>query len=74
MASGRFDNLDYEGFRKLAVEKDLSRFERIGFPDTYRDGHEAAIFMDVRTKLPKLESIDFFPTMDANFDLLKRST
>lgn len=55
MAPGRFDDLDYEGFRRLAVEKNLSRFERIGFPDTYRDGHEAAIFADIRAKLPKLD-------------------
>ncbi len=54
MAAGRFNDLDYEGFRKLAVEKDLSRFERIGFPNCYRDGHETAIFADIRTKLPKL--------------------
>jgi hypothetical protein len=52
---GRFDDLDYEGFRKLAVEKDLSRFERIGFPDSYRDGHETTIFADIRAKLPKLD-------------------
>jgi hypothetical protein len=56
VASGRFDDLDYEGFRKLALAKDLSRFERIGFPDSYRDGHEAAIFADIRSKLLKLDS------------------
>jgi hypothetical protein len=55
VAPGRFDNLDYEGFRQLAVENDLSRFERIGFPDSYRDGHEAAIFKDIRAKLPRLD-------------------
>jgi hypothetical protein len=55
VSAGRFDDLDYEGFRKLAVEKDLSRFERIGFPNSYRDGHETAIFADIRAKLPKLD-------------------
>jgi len=59
MTSGRFDQLDYEGFRKLAVNKDLSQFERIGFPDNYRDGHEGAIFNDIRTKLPKLDGTGY---------------
>jgi len=56
MMAGRFDDLDYESFRKLAAEAGLSRFERIGFPDSYREGYEAAIFADIRTKLPKLDN------------------
>ena len=55
MVAGRFDDLDYEGFRKQAVENGLSRFERIGFPNSYRKGHEAAIFADIRAKLPALD-------------------
>lgn len=50
-----FDDLDYEGFRKLAQDKSLSKYEQIGFPDSYRQGHEAAIFADIRAKLPGLD-------------------
>lgn len=48
--------LDYEGFRKLGVNPNLSANERIGFPDSYRDGHDEAIFQDILSKLPALTS------------------
>jgi 2-polyprenyl-3-methyl-5-hydroxy-6-metoxy-1,4-benzoquinol methylase len=51
----RFRDLTFERFRELATDRGLSRFERIGFPDNYRDGYEAAIFRDVRSKLSNLE-------------------
>jgi 2-polyprenyl-3-methyl-5-hydroxy-6-metoxy-1,4-benzoquinol methylase len=51
----RFHDLTFEGFRELATTDGLSRFERIGFPDTYRDGCEAAIFREVRSKLTNLD-------------------
>jgi 2-polyprenyl-3-methyl-5-hydroxy-6-metoxy-1,4-benzoquinol methylase len=51
----RFDSLTFDGFRELATADGLSRFERIGFPDSYRDGYEAAIFRDVRAKLTNLD-------------------
>jgi hypothetical protein len=50
----RFRDLTFDGFRDLATADGLSRFERIGFPDSYRDGYEAAIFRDVRSKLTNL--------------------
>jgi hypothetical protein len=50
----RFAQLDFEGFRQLAVDASLSRHEKVGFPDSYRDGKEAAIFADLRAKLPSL--------------------
>lgn len=50
-----FSDLDYEAFRKLAQDQSLSRYERIGFPDSYRQGYEAAIFADIRRKLPALD-------------------
>jgi hypothetical protein len=50
----RFRDLTYEGFRELAKSPGLSRYERIGFPDPYRDGHEAAIFRDICRKLTNL--------------------
>ena len=46
--------LDYEGFRRLAVDSRLSEHEKIGFPDAYRVGKEAAIFADILSKLPRL--------------------
>ena len=48
--------LDYEGFRKLATDARLSAHEKIGFPDAYREGFEAAILADILTKLPRLAS------------------
>ena len=51
----RFEQLDFEGFRALAVDATLSRHEKVGFPDSYRDGKEDAIFRDMLTKLPSLQ-------------------
>jgi hypothetical protein len=50
----RFFGLTFESFRDLAVADGLSRFERIGFPDSYREGYEAAIFRDIERKLTNL--------------------
>jgi hypothetical protein len=52
----RFENLTFEGFRRLAQEESLSRYEKIGFPDSYRQGKEKLIFDDILAKLPLLES------------------
>jgi len=50
----RFHDLTFDGFRELATAEGLSRFERIGFPNCYRDGYEAAIFRDICSKLTNL--------------------
>lgn len=50
----RFENLTFEDFRRLAGDESLSRYEKIGFPDTYRDGKEEAIWRDIVAKLPAL--------------------
>ena len=47
--------MSYEGFRKLAVNPYLSPHQRIGFPDSYRQGREQAILDDIRVKLPRLD-------------------
>jgi len=52
--SDRFRDLTFDGFRALAAADGLSRFERIGFPDGYRDGYEAEIFRDICSKLTNL--------------------
>lgn len=49
-----FSALNYDGFARLAQDDSLSRYEKIGFPDSYRDGFEAAIFEDILAKLPRL--------------------
>lgn len=53
--ANRFAQLDFEAFRQLAGDPGLSRHEKVGFPDSYRDGKEAAIFADMRAKLPSLQ-------------------
>ena len=49
-------NLSFEKFRQLAKDDSLSRHEKVGFPDSYREGKEEEIFRDIRTKLRTLES------------------
>jgi hypothetical protein len=51
----RFKDLTFEDFRGLARTEGMSRYQRIGFPDAYRAGHEAHIFADIRAKLPLLD-------------------
>jgi SAM-dependent methyltransferase len=46
--------LSYEGFRALARNNNLSANEKIGFPDSYREGFDAAILADIVAKLPVL--------------------
>jgi cyclopropane fatty-acyl-phospholipid synthase-like methyltransferase len=50
----RFAELTFDDFRRLAADKTLSPYEKIGFPDAYREGHEPAIFADIEAKLPPL--------------------
>lgn len=54
----RFKHLTFDGFRALARDEGLSCYQQIGFPDSYRRGHEEAIFEDIRGKLPGLNSAD----------------
>ena len=50
----RFADLTFEAFRALAQDDTLTEHERVGFPDAYRAGAEAAILADIRAKLPAL--------------------
>lgn len=50
----RFRSLDFRGFAELAKDPALSKYEKIGFPDSYRAGYEEAIFADIRAKLGNL--------------------
>lgn len=51
----RFARLGYDDFRRMAGDPTLSRYEKIGFPDSYREGKEEGIFADIRHKLPALD-------------------
>lgn len=51
----RFANIRMDDFRRMAADPALSRYEKIGFPDTYREGREAAIHADIVRKLPALQ-------------------
>lgn len=49
-----FSDIGFEDFRRMAVDPTLTPNERIGFPDSYRDGYESAIAQDIVAKLPVL--------------------
>ncbi len=49
-----FTNIGFEDFRALAEDASLSKYERIGFPDSYREGFEQFIFADILGKLGNL--------------------
>ncbi|HEY0006598.1 MAG TPA: hypothetical protein VGB17_17585 [Pyrinomonadaceae bacterium] len=52
----RFENLAFDDFRRMAKDDSLSRYEKIGFPDAYREGKEELIFQDITAKLSSLNS------------------
>lgn len=49
-----YAKIGFEDFRRLASDKALSKYERIGFPDSYRQGFESSIFADIQFKLANL--------------------
>jgi hypothetical protein len=51
----RFAKLSYDEFKVLARDPELSAHEKIGFPDSYRQGREGAILADWRRKMPALD-------------------
>ncbi len=54
-------NLDFskikklDHFKKLAKDETLSKYEKVGFPDSYREGIEELIFADIISKVPLIE-------------------
>jgi hypothetical protein len=50
----RFSDLTYDDFKKMALDDSMSRYEKIGFPNAYREGKEERIFIDIKRKLPNL--------------------
>lgn len=55
-SSDLFTNMRFSDFQRLASDENLSKYERIGFPDSYRKGFEEIIFADIRSKLTNLDS------------------
>lgn len=49
-----FEELNYDDFRRLALDDSLSVHEKVGFPDSYRLGYERSIHADLLVKLPAL--------------------
>ncbi|WP_209508302.1 MULTISPECIES: class I SAM-dependent methyltransferase [unclassified Ruegeria] len=49
-----FSNIGFADFQRMASDSKLSRYEKIGFPDTYREGQEEEIFLDICAKLTNL--------------------
>ena len=43
--------LTFEDFKKRALNNKLSPHEKVGFPDSYREGHEDKILNDIVTKV-----------------------
>jgi cyclopropane fatty-acyl-phospholipid synthase-like methyltransferase len=52
--SNRFEELRFADFRRMAQDPTLSPNEKIGFPDSYRQGFETAIYADIASKLTNL--------------------
>lgn len=50
----KFADLTYEDFRRMAMDGNLSCFEKIGFPNAYREGKEQAIFSDIVRKVNRI--------------------
>jgi hypothetical protein len=50
----RFANLTFDDMRKMAQDESLSRYEKIGLPDSYREGKEGLIFQSIVANLPLL--------------------
>ncbi len=51
-----YSELDFEGFRRLALREDISANEKIGFPDEYRNGMSDFILQDILSKCSLLST------------------
>jgi hypothetical protein len=50
----KFEESSYESFRRRANDPTLSRHEKVGMPDEYREGKEDLILDDIVSKLTRL--------------------
>lgn len=51
----KFKNLGFSDFQRMALDNSLTRYEKIGFPNHYREGFEKFIFEDIQKKLLSLQ-------------------
>jgi len=49
-----YDGYNYETFKKLAKDASLSSNEKVGFPDSYREGFNDYIVNDIISKVPQI--------------------
>ncbi|MFI5196074.1 MAG: hypothetical protein ACHQD8_03205 [Chitinophagales bacterium] len=47
----QYKNLSFDDLKTLAADKTISVYEKIGFPESYRNGKELDIFLDILQKL-----------------------
>lgn len=47
----KFQRLTFDDFKLFATDVNLSKYQKIGFPDNYREGKEKAIALDIIQKL-----------------------
>lgn len=52
----KLKDLNYEDFKKLAKDPNLSDYQKIGFPNSYRKGYEKNILQDILNKIPIIEN------------------
>ena len=50
----KFEEVTYESFRRRATDPSLSRHEKVGIPNEYREGKEDLILDDISSKLTRL--------------------
>jgi SAM-dependent methyltransferase len=53
-APQRYGHLTYEAFRQRALDPALDSWEKIGYPEAFRRGHEERLLADIEAKLPAL--------------------
>jgi 2-polyprenyl-3-methyl-5-hydroxy-6-metoxy-1,4-benzoquinol methylase len=75
----KLSDLDFNKFKELANDESLSRYEKIGFFNHFREGKEALIWEDIQSKVSSLEKdgariLDIGPgCSDLPFLLLKNA-
>lgn len=51
----KLSDLDFNKFKSLAIDESLSRYEKIGFFNHFREGKEALIWEDILSKVSSLQ-------------------
>lgn len=52
----KFVNIGFDDFKKFASDVNLSANEKIGFPDSYREGYDSHILEDIESKIGVIKS------------------